>query len=218
MEISRRNVLKVFGATAVGTIAAGTVGIGEASAASPKIGEAYIARLWGTKASRRKIVGSSPARYETVRVPVIKNVYRGTSNSSLNRGLGLWPDSAVAGTDGHTVIFGHRTSHGGPMRNAHKLKGEVDDMRTATKQPWYDGPADVILLNGFQYVVERVHVLSARPRNAADNAVILSYPSDLPGASGGRLSLIACTNPKGLPTGTRHRIVVRARLVGPVPA
>jgi len=205
MEISRRNVLKVFGATAVGTIAATTIGIGEASAASPKIGTIYIPKLWGTKATRRKIVGSSPARYETVRVPVIKSLYRGTSNSSLNRGFGFWPDSAKPGMEGHTVVFGHRTSAGGPMRNAHKLKAESTDPLAP--------PADTIILNGYQYVVERVHVVLAKP---ASNALI--YPQDLPGAKGGCLSIVSCSKPNGLPTGTRHRIVVRARLVGPVPA
>jgi hypothetical protein len=88
------------------------------------------------------------------------------------------------------------------------LQGEVNDLLKVK------GPAaDVILVNGFQYVVERVHVVLARP---ASNALL--YPADLPGASGGRLSIVSCTKANGLPTGTRHRIVVRARLVGPVPA
>jgi len=191
MKISRRNALKLFGATAISATAVQTIaGTGTAEAAYVKLGDAYIAKLWGTKRIRRRIVGTS--RFEYVRVPAKKSIYRGTSNRVLNRGLGMWPDSAPIGSDtGHVIIFGHRTSAGGPMRNSHKLVA-----------------GDIIDIAGYTYEVEKWEVVLARP---AMNA--LTYPADLPGASGGRLSIITCTRPNGLPTGTRHRLVVRAKKV-----
>lgn len=191
MKISRRNALKLFGATAIGATAVQTIaGTGAAEAAFVKLGEAYIPKLWGTKRIRRRIVGTY--RYEYVQVPAKKNIFRGTSNRVLARGLGLWPDSAPIGSDtGHVIIFGHRTSGGGPLRRANKLVA-----------------GDVIDIAGYTYEVEKWEVVLARP---AMNA--LTYPADLPGASGGRLSLITCTRPNGLPTGTRHRLVVRAKKI-----
>jgi sortase A len=46
----------------------------------------------------------------------------GIGDSSLARGLGLWPDTAVPGDPGNAVIAGHRTSHGAPMRYIDRLK------------------------------------------------------------------------------------------------
>ena len=96
----------------------------------------------------------------------------------------------------HVIIFGHRTSGGGPLRYSHKLV-----------------PGDTVDVLGYLYEVELVHVVLARPA-----ANVLTYPADLPGAAAGRLSLIACSRPNGLPTGTRHRIVVRAKkIANPTP-
>ena len=46
----------------------------------------------------------------------------GIGDSSLARGLGLWPGTAIPGDPGNAVIAGHRTSHGAPMRNIDRLK------------------------------------------------------------------------------------------------
>lgn len=231
MDISRRTALKALGASAVGAAAATTIGTGAADAALTKMADIYIPSIWGQKWVYRR--DPVTRRYQRVKVDNVKKVYKGTSNSVLYRGLGLsdpfyWPGSSY-----HIVLLGHRTSGGGPMRYSHKLRGEESDL-CGTYYPLRLGdPADSIFYGGFEYVVERVEVLpfnvakyvgpyGARTLNPTwveqYRRIYRDYPSDLPGASGGTLSIVACTKPNGLPTGVRHRIVTRARLVGPVPA
>ena len=45
----------------------------------------------------------------------------GIHDGALSRGLGLWPGTALPGKPGNSVIAGHRTSHGAPMRDIDKL-------------------------------------------------------------------------------------------------
>ena len=55
-------------------------------------------------------------------INVKKPLVVGIGDSSLARGLGLWPGTAIPGSPGNAVIAGHRTSHGAPMRNIDRLK------------------------------------------------------------------------------------------------
>ena len=55
-------------------------------------------------------------------ISVKKPLVVGIGDSSLARGLGLWPGTAIPGSPGNAVIAGHRTSHGAPMRNIDRLK------------------------------------------------------------------------------------------------
>jgi hypothetical protein len=192
MKISRRKAIQLAGATVASATAVQVAGISPADALPKRVGTIYVARLWGKKWVYRR--DPVTRRYVRVRVNNTKGMYRGTSNASLNVGIGVWPDSAAPGSDGHLILFGHRTSHGGPMNRAHYLRPGIDE----------------IVVNNFVYVVEKVHVVTARP---AMNA--LTYPADLPGASGPRLSIVTCSLPNGKPTGTKHRLVVRAKLKPP---
>lgn len=192
MKISRRKAFQLAGATVVGATAVQVTGASPADALPKRVGTVYIPKLWGKKWVYRR--DPVTKRYVRVKVNNTKGMYRGTSNASLNRGIGVWPDSSAPGGDGHLILFGHRTSAGGPMNRAHYLRPGIDE----------------IVVNDFTYVVERVHVVRARP---AMNA--LTYPGDLPGASGPRLSIITCSRPDGKPTGTLHRLVVRAKIKPP---
>ena len=61
----------------------------------------------------------------TVRIPRIGIDVRllyGIHDEVLERGLGLWPGTALPGKPGNSVIAGHRTSHGAPMRDIDKLR------------------------------------------------------------------------------------------------
>ncbi|MFM7409809.1 MAG: sortase [Actinomycetota bacterium] len=61
----------------------------------------------------------------TVRIPAIGLDVRllyGIHDDVLERGLGLWPGTALPGKPGNAVVAGHRTSHGAPMRDIDKLQ------------------------------------------------------------------------------------------------
>ena len=45
----------------------------------------------------------------------------GVGKASLAKGFGLWPQTAFPGSQGNTVIAGHRTSHTRPLFNINKI-------------------------------------------------------------------------------------------------
>jgi sortase (surface protein transpeptidase) len=228
----------LLGATAITAVAAEGVGAVTAEAASGRrlVGTVWVPRLWGTKSVKQQV---GPRSFQYVRVPKTKNIYFGTGKASIDRGdLGLWPDSNSAANPNHTVLFGHRTHGGGPLRNIHTLR-----------------TGDTVVLDGETYVWERTEVIQVElgkgttaqraSFRSAQKPAVLRYPADLlnpdPNVSHGvagkpfgnatlvvgvssdlhpdpnvkHLSLIACTNPKGRPTGTNHRILARFRLAPP---
>lgn len=207
MMISRRKALQIAGAAAVGAAGAQAVGAGTAEAAGPtRLGTVYIPRIWGRKWIYRR--NPTTRRLERVRVNNTKALYKGTSNAALNRGIGLWPDSEMPGGSGHVLLFGHRTSAGGPMRNAHLLKAEVKDLLS----PSVVRPADSVFIDSHEYIIEKIHVVPAKPVHN-----VLIYPPDLPGASGGHLTIATCSTKYGRPTSLQYRLVIRARLKPPPP-
>jgi LPXTG-site transpeptidase (sortase) family protein len=160
MEISRRGLVKLAGVGTVGAALGQLFGGGRADAAAT-LGTVRIAKL-----------------------KLNKPVYSGTTNRVLNRGgFGHWVGSAKPGKSGHAILFAHRTSAGGPLRNAHKLK-----------------IGDVIVAGGVTYRVRAKEIVKSNAKRKA-----LSY-----GKSGRRLSLITCTKPNGLPTSTKYRLIIRA--------
>jgi len=97
MQMSRRTVLKAFGAGALGV------------AGSQVLAPAADAATLGT--------------IKIAKIRVNKAIYVGTSNAVLNRGgFGHWKGSAKPGQDGHCILFAHRTSAGGPLRRANLLR------------------------------------------------------------------------------------------------
>lgn len=228
MDISRRTVLKGVGATPAGVVAASTVTLNSADAAAKitQIGTVWVPKLWGMKTVRQRIPGTR--RYQSVKVQNTRKLLRTSVSSKANvtallkKGLWFYPGADVAGSEGHVKIFGHRTHDGGPMRNSHKLRGEVEDLCALYNPAALANPADVVYVNGFEYIIEQVKVWpiytpknqSLEERQKAQDSIdaIFTYPPELPGATGGRVSLIGCSKPNGLPTSGKNRIVVRARL------
>jgi LPXTG-site transpeptidase (sortase) family protein len=113
-----------------------------------------------------------------------RTVYQGIEDPALANGVGHGNWSAAPGGAGHCMIFGHRTSHGGPFRGLNLLK-----------------PGDPITTGGVTYSVAKIEILSI-----ADKVKIWTY-----NGGGKRLSLVACSKPNGEPTSLNYRIVVRAQ-------
>jgi LPXTG-site transpeptidase (sortase) family protein len=159
MDISRRTAIKSVVGAAVAGVAATQVAVGGADAAT--LGTISIPRIG-----------------------VRKSIYSGTTNTVLNRGgFGHWVGSAKPGKVGHSILFAHRTSAGGPLRKAHLLK--VGDKFTA---------------GGVVYTVRAKQIVGSKEKKKA-----LNY-----GSAGKRMSLITCTKPNGQPTSTKYRLIIRA--------
>jgi sortase A len=59
---------------------------------------------------------------EIPRINVTKTMFEGITLSTLDRGPGHWPGTAMAGQPGNVVVAGHRVSHDKPFRNLDKLE------------------------------------------------------------------------------------------------
>ncbi|MFT3851904.1 MAG: sortase [Ilumatobacteraceae bacterium] len=132
----------------------------------------------------------SPLPY-TIQIPAIGNqatIVEGVGSNVVDAGyVGHWPGTALAGPDGHMVLFAHRTEHGGMWRNLHTL-----------------GPGSQVIITGsdgrtftYQYVDRTI---------TGDGAAEI-YNAGL-GVTLPSLSLVACSKTNFLPTDTRFRIVV----------
>ncbi|MFT3852525.1 MAG: class E sortase [Ilumatobacteraceae bacterium] len=58
---------------------------------------------------------------EIPKIGVSKTFYEGVTLTTLDRGPGHWPGTAMPGEVGNVVVGGHRTSHDKPFRNIDKL-------------------------------------------------------------------------------------------------
>src|SRR5207253_2026062 len=88
---------------------------------------------------------AAPPAVGTLSVPKLKltrTIYQGIENDALDIGAGWGMWSAKPGTAGHCMIFGHRTSHGGPFRGLNKLKS-----------------GDKVIANGTTYTVRKTEVI-----------------------------------------------------------
>ena len=54
-------------------------------------------------------------------IGVTAPLHMGVGRASLAKGFGLWPQTALPGSQGNTVIAGHRTSHTRPLFNINKI-------------------------------------------------------------------------------------------------
>jgi len=58
---------------------------------------------------------------EIPKINVTKGMFEGVTLTTLNRGPGHWPGTAMPGQAGNVVVGGHRTSHDKPFRYIDKL-------------------------------------------------------------------------------------------------
>ncbi len=125
-------------------------------------------------------------------INVKKPLVVGIGDSSLARGLGLWPGTAIPGNPGNAVIAGHRTSHGAPMYSIDRLKvGDPIFFTTSGR-------------NAVKYEFRVVKRQIVKP-----NAMWITRQS-----AAATLTLFACHPPHSI----AYRFVVFAKLItGPLP-
>jgi len=188
-HLDRRTLLG--GAVALlGGAAIGSALLGDrADAAIPTVGSLAVPQLWGYK-NVRQPDPIKKGKFIYVKVPNTKPMYEGTAVPTLNTGgLCHWEGTPVPGQKGNSVLFGHRTSHGGPLLKLHTMK--VGDRFTVT----YQGAPYVYT------VTEAGSVIGSK-----DFSKLLSWGS--PTKRG--LTFVACTKPNKQPTDTRYRLIVRS--------
>ncbi len=64
----------------------------------------------------------SIGRIEIPRIGVSKPMFEGVTLTTLDKGPGHWPGTALPGQIGNVVVGGHRVSHDKPFRNLDKLQ------------------------------------------------------------------------------------------------
>lgn len=122
----------------------------------------------------------------TIEIPAIgvsKNLYEGVSLTTLDRGPGHWPGTAMPGQYGNVVIGGHRTSHDKPFHDVDQLVAGDEIIYTTA-----DGR--------FVYLVTEVFII-----DPTEIWIIDQEPGYI-------TTLFACHPPGS----TRQRIIVRATL------
>jgi sortase (surface protein transpeptidase) len=127
----------------------------------------------------------------TVYFPTLRlarTLYNSVTTNVLNKGqLGLWTGTSVPSPNpGHSIIFGHRTSAGGPLRNLNKLRAGypvVVDGMTYTTIGW-----EVVKATNVQHI----------------------FTSPMPDRS--VVTFVACSKTNGMPTSLLYRILVQTYL------
>lgn len=189
--LSRRGILRAIAGTAVTGAVSTSLDLSSADAAAPTIGSIAARRMWGSKTVRMKIEGTSRTR--SVKVARTKPMYEGTTKKVLNRGgLCHWFGTPAPLERGNCVLFGHRTSAGGPLRNSHLMK--VGDIIEVT----YGGRTLTYTVAEPPLVVLASDYLSVATWGAPN------VPC---------LTLVACTKLNKLPSSTKYRLLIRAQAV-----
>jgi LPXTG-site transpeptidase (sortase) family protein len=191
LRIGRRRLLKSAAAVAIVGPAVAVVGDSQPAEAASAIGTVSASRLWGTRSVAQKTPDSPRPTY--VRVAQTKRLYEGTEKSTLNKGgLCHWPGTPKLFENGNCVLFGHRTSAGGPLRKLNQMR--VGDLLTFTV--------------GARTVTYRVTV-APRVIGGNDFFSVVDYGDGTSPA----LTLVACSKKNKLPTSTKYRLIVRAEAV-----
>jgi sortase A len=120
---------------------------------------------------------------EIPKIGITKSMYEGVTLTTLNRGPGHWPGTAMPGDVGNVVVGGHRVSHDKPFRNLDKL-GAGDEVVFNT-----DGGRFVYTVVSTEAVTpDAIWIIDQTPERTA--------------------TLFACTPPGS----TSHRLVVHLAL------
>ena len=133
--------------------------------------------------------GPDPAmELGTIQIPKIgvdRPLWEGVTLSTLNRGPGHWPGTAMPGQAGNVVIGGHRVSHDKPFRNIDQLVAGDQIIMT------FNGVPNTYIVTGAQVVTPNdTWVINQTPEHTA--------------------TLFACHPPGS----TKFRYVVFAKLAG----
>jgi sortase A len=116
---------------------------------------------------------------EIPKIGVTKPMFEGVTLTTLNRGPGHWPGTALPGQAGNVVIGGHRVSHDKPFRNIDQLV-PGDDVYFTTAA----GRFDYKVVSSEVVTPDQIRIIDQTPDSTA--------------------TLFACTPPGS----TSHRLVV----------
>lgn len=90
------------------------------------------------------------------RIGVDLPLLEGIALSTLDRGPGHWPGTAMPGQIGNAVIAGHRVSHGKPFRHIDDLQpGDEVTMTTADGTFTYVVTSSEVVDNSAMYIVDQ---------------------------------------------------------------
>jgi len=129
-----------------------------------------------------------PVQIGTIAIPklqLLHSMWEGITDSTLNRGPGHWPGTAMPGQIGNVVLGGHRVSHDRPFRHIDELVAGDQIILTT-------------LAGQFTYVVTGSQVVTPH-----DVWIVNQTPART-------LTLFACHPPGSI----RERYVVFAKLAG----
>ncbi len=138
--------------------------------------------------------GPLPWLVQIPRLGVTQWVFDGNANQIVDAGhTWHWAGTGLVGQGGNSVLFGHRTEHGGPYRNQHLLRA------------------------GDELIVYTSDQRRYRYRMVSDR-ITSKYANEILGASklvsGETVSLVSCSKTNRLPTSLEHRLVTTFAFVG----
>ena len=111
-------------------------------------------------------VGEEPViEVGSIEIPALKvdeTMYEGIRLTTLDRGPGHWPGTAMPGQVGNVVIAGHRVSHSKPFRNVDKLvAGDEVVFNTADGRFVYTVVSQEIVKPDALYIVDQTPAKTA---------------------------------------------------------
>jgi sortase (surface protein transpeptidase) len=127
-------------------------------------------------------------------IGIVRQVLEGVSDPIVNTGhIGHWPGTGFAGEQSHMVLFGHRTEHGGPLRELHLL-GAGDRLHIDTR-------------DGRRFTYEY------RSRHITGQGAEEIYNAGLHDGTLPSVEIVACSQPNELPTNTKYRLILTFSLI-----
>ena len=138
--------------------------------------------------------GPIPWLIQIPRLGVTHWVLDGDANRVVDSGhTWHWTGTGLVGQGGNSVLFGHRTEHGGPYRNQHLLRAGDELIVHTSDQRRY------------RYRMVRERITS-------------KYANEILGATrlvaGETVSLVSCSKTNRMPTSLQHRLVTTFAFVG----
>ncbi|HYN33551.1 MAG TPA: sortase [Ilumatobacteraceae bacterium] len=138
--------------------------------------------------------GPIPWVLQVPRLGLTQWVFDGDAKATVDSGnTWHWAGTGLVGQGADSVMFGHRTEHGGTYRNQHLLRG--GDLAYVTTS------------DGRRYTYQMV-----------GDIVTSKYSNDILWMTrrfgGETISLVACSKPNRLPTSLEHRLISTFQFVG----
>jgi len=149
--------------------------------------------VWGPPVNPPPPGGPIPWMLQIPRLGLSQAVLDGEPNAVVDGGSTWhWAGTGLVGQGQSTVLFGHRTEHGGPYRNQHLLVNGDELIIYTTDQRRYT----------YRMVAETI--------TGSDSLQILSACRRIRGET---VSLVSCSLPNRLPTSIDYRLITTFALV-----